>query len=104
MSENPIWGVLAIVAFSLIGFAMIAGPPWMSAKLGERRRRMIENYFLLPAVNLFGAWDAISSFLQGDQKRGMLGIAAALLYSAYLIKGRLGGPNKSETPGTGASE
>ena len=104
MSEDPIWGVLGIVAFSLVGFAMIAGPPWMSAKLGERRRRMIENYVLLPAVSLFCIWNAYSSFLESDQKRGLAGIAGALLYSAYLFKSRRSGSNNSATPGSGASE
>ena len=95
MSENPIWGVLGVVAFSLIGFAMIAGPPWLGAKLGERRRRMIENYFLLPAGILLGAWKAVESFLHDEPARGMVAVAFALLYSAYLVKGRLGGPNRS---------
>ena len=95
MSENPIWGVLGIVALSLIGFAMIAGPPWLGAKLGERRRRMIENYLLLPALILFIAWKAVESFLHDEPVRGMVAGAVALAYSAYLIMRRLGGPSQS---------
>jgi len=104
VSPDLIWGVLGIVALSLIGFGMLAAPPWMSAKLGERRWRMIGTYLLAPAYLAFVGWNAVSHFLEGDQTKGLIGVGAVVLGCAFVLTRRIRGSQNSTTPGTGASE
>jgi hypothetical protein len=101
VSDNPLWGVLGIVAVSLIGIGLVMAPS-LASRLGERRLRFIEMYVFLPIYSVLMGWRSVSHFLEGDQTQGLIGLGAVLLVGAIVIHRRLRG--NSATPGSGASE
>ena len=108
MSSSVLWGVLAITAFSLVGFALTSAGGWMP-RLPERIRAVVAAvgwalYSAFLSYSLYGIFFRPDGLVARVHLPRDAGMAAWILLSLLLAVGALRRVFKStRSTGTGAS-